>query len=55
MSAIVTAITTALTPAVIMGAVADLVPLLIIIVPVSFGIHELRKAVKGISKGKTNF
>ena len=55
MEAIMTAVTAGLTPTVIMGTIGQLVPYLIIIVPVAFGIYELRKLIKGTAKGKVQF
>jgi hypothetical protein len=55
MDAIVTALTTALTPAVFLDTIADLVPFIVILVPVSLGLMFLRKLVKGASKGKVKF
>ena len=55
MDAIITAITTALTPAVFLDTVADLVPFLVVIIPVSLGLHFLRKMIKGASVGKARF
>lgn len=55
MDAVVTALTTGLTPAVFFAQIADIVPLLIILVPVALGLHFLRKVVKGSAKGKVKF
>ena len=51
----ITALTTSLTPAVFMGTLADLVPFIIILVPISLGIHFLRKLIKGASTAKVKF
>ena len=55
MSAVITELTTELTPAVFLGTVADLVPFIVVLVPVSLGLHFLRKLVKGAAKGKVRF
>ena len=55
MDAIVTALTTALTPTVFFGIIADLVPFIVVIVPIALGLHFLRKLVKGSAKGKVKF
>ena len=55
MSSVISALTdstTGLTASTITGVVADLVPYLVIIVPVSLGIHFLRKLIKGTAKAK---
>lgn len=55
MDAIITALTTGLTEAKLLGVVAALVPFIIVIVPVALGIYFLRKLVKGAGKGKVRF
>lgn len=58
MDAVVTALTnstTGLTSATILGVVTDLVPYIVMIVPVALGIYFLRKLVKGTAKGKVRF
>lgn len=55
MDAVITALSTGLSPAVLYGVVADLVPWLIVIVPVALGLTFLRRGVKGASKGKAKF
>jgi len=55
MEAIVTAITTGLTPTVMFGTVANLVPIILLLVPVSLGVYFLRKLVKGAGKAKIRF
>lgn len=55
MDAVITALTTALTPAVFYGQIADLVPLLVVLVPIALGLYFLRKVVKGAAKGKVKF
>lgn len=55
MEAVITAITTALTPTAFFAIIADLVPFIVILVPVSLGLHFLRKLVKGAGKGKVRF
>ena len=55
MEAVVSALTTGLTPATFFGVVADLVPFIIVIVPVALGTYFLRKLVKGAGKAKVRF
>lgn len=55
MSAVVEALKTGLSAEVIMGTFAELVPYLVIIVPVALGVYELRKLVKGAAKAKVRF
>ena len=43
---------TGLTAATMFGVVEDLVPFIVMIVPVSLGIYFLRKLIKGSGKGK---
>lgn len=54
MDAVITALTTGLTPTVLFGVIADLVPWLVVIVPVALGIYFLRRGVKGAGKGKVS-
>ena len=55
MDAVITALTTGLTPAVFFGIVADIVPFIITMVPIALGLYFLRKLVKGAGKGKVKF
>lgn len=55
MGAVIAELTTELTPTVFFGHVADLVPFIVVLVPVSLGLHFLRKLVKGAAKGKVRF
>ncbi len=55
MEAVITALTTGLTPAVFFDTVADIVPFIITIVPVALGTYFLRKLVKGAGKAKVRF
>ena len=55
MSAIISALTTALTPTVFFGVIADLVPFIVVLVPIALGLYFLRKLVKGSAKGKVKF
>lgn len=52
MAAVISALSTGLTPAVFFGVVADLVPFIIVLVPVSLAVYFLRKLVKGAGKAK---
>lgn len=55
MEALITALTTAVTPTVLVAQVTQLVPFLAIVIPFSLGIYFLRKMVKGVSKAKVKF
>lgn len=55
MEAVVTSLTTGLTPAVFFGIVEDTVPFIIVMVPIALGLYFLRKLVKGAGKGKVKF
>lgn len=55
MEAVITALTTGLTPTAFFAIVADLVPLILVLVPVSLGLYFLRKLIKGAGKGKVRF
>lgn len=55
MQAVISALTnstTGLTASTMFGVVADLVPFIIMIVPVSLGVYFLRKLIKGSGKAK---
>ena len=52
MGAVITAITTALTVDKFFAIVADLVPFIVVMVPVSLALYFLRKLIKGAAKGK---
>lgn len=55
MSAVISALTnssTGLTAANMFGVVADLVPFIVMIVPVALGVYFLRKLIKGAGKAK---
>lgn len=47
--------TTGLNAATMFGVVADLVPFIVMIVPVALGVYFLRKLVKGAGKAKVRF
>lgn len=55
MDAVISALTTGLTPAVYFDTLADIVPFIITIVPVALGVYFLRKLVKGAGKAKVRF
>lgn len=52
MAAVISALTTGLTPTVFFSIVADLVPFIIVMVPVSLAVYFLRKLIKGAGKAK---
>lgn len=55
MSEVITALTTGLTADDFFGVVADLVPFIVVIVPVALGTYFLRKLIKGAGKAKVRF
>lgn len=55
MDAVISALVTGLTPTVFFDVVADLVPFIIVIVPVALAVYFLRKLVKGAGKAKVRF
>ncbi len=55
MSAVISALTTGLTPSVFFATVADIMPFVILLVPVCLGLYFLRKLIKGAGKGKVRF
>lgn len=52
MSAVISKLTTGLTPETFFSVVADLVPFIVVLVPVALGVYFLRKLVKGAGKAK---
>lgn len=58
MNSVITALTaseTGLSATTFYSVIADLVPFLVIMVPVALGIYFLRKLVKGTTKAKVKF
>lgn len=55
MDAVITALTTGLTPSVFFDTVADIIPFVVLLVPVCLGLYFLRKLIKGAGKGKVRF
>lgn len=55
MSEIITQLSTGVTPATIFGVVKDIMPFVVVMIPVSLGLYELRKVVKGAGKAKVKF
>lgn len=58
MSSVISALTnstTGLSANTMFGVVADLVPFIVMIVPVALGVYFLRKLVKGAGKAKVKF
>ena len=58
MSSVISALTnstTGLNATTMFGVVADLVPFIVMIVPVALGVYFLRKLVKGAGKAKVRF
>lgn len=52
MSAVISALTTSLTEAKFFSVVAELVPFIVVMVPVALGVYFLRKLIKGAGKAK---
>ena len=52
MEAVITALTTDLTADAFFSVVADLVPFIVVLVPVALGVYFLRKLIKGAGKAK---
>lgn len=55
MSAVVTALKEGLTADAMFGVVAELVPLILALIPVALGVYFLRKLVKGAGQAKLRF
>lgn len=55
MEAIVTQLTTGITPATIFEVVGDVMPFVIVMIPIALGLYFLRKVVKGAGKAKVRF
>lgn len=55
MEAIVTQLTTGVTADTIFGVVGDVMPFVIVMIPVALGLGILRKVIKGAGKGKVRF
>lgn len=55
MSEIITQLSTGVTPATIFGVVKDIMPFVVVMIPVCLGLDELRKVVKGAGKAKVKF
>lgn len=55
MASVISALTSGLTAATFFDVVKDLMPFVIIMVPVSLGLMFLRRLIKGAGKGKTKF
>lgn len=55
MGAVISKLTTGITPETIFAVVADLVPFIVTMVPIALGVYFLRKLVKGSGKAKIKF
>lgn len=55
MGEVITGLTQGITAETIFAVVADLVPFIVVMVPVALGLYFLRKLVKGAGKGKVRF
>lgn len=55
MTEVISALTTGITSETIFSVVADIMPFVIVMIPVSLGLYFLRKLVKGAGKGKVKF
>lgn len=52
MAAVITALTSGLTESAFFAVLVELVPFIVMIVPVAFGFYLFRKLIKGAGKGK---
>lgn len=55
MSAIVSQLTTGITPATIFAVVSDVMPFVITMIPIALGLYILRRVIKKSSKAKVGF
>lgn len=55
MSEVVTALTTGVTAESIFGVVADVMPFVVVMIPIALGLYILRKVVKGAGHAKVRF
>lgn len=55
MEAVVTALTTNLTAEKFFSIIAQVIPFVVVMVPVALGLMFLRKIIKGAGKGKVKF
>lgn len=55
MAGVISKLTTGLTADTFFTVVAELMPLVIVLVPVSLGVYFLRKLIKGAGKAKVRF
>lgn len=55
MSAVISALTTGLTADKFFSVVADVIPFVVVMVPVALGVYFLRKLIKGAGKAKVQF
>lgn len=55
MEAIITQLTTGVTATTIFEVVGDVMPFVILLIPVALGLYELRKVIKGAGKAKVRF
>lgn len=52
MSSVVSQLTTGITSSTIFAVVGDVMPFVIVMIPIALGLYFLRKVVKGAGKGK---
>lgn len=55
MSKVISALTSGLTADVFFNVLADVVPFIVLIVPIALAVYFLRKLVKGAGKAKVRF
>lgn len=55
MDAVISALKTGLTTDAFFSVVADVIPFVVVMVPVALGLYFLRKLIKGAGKGKVRF
>lgn len=55
MTAIINALKEGITASTIFSVVGDIMPFVIVMIPVALGLYELRKVIKGAGKAKVRF
>jgi len=55
MESVVTALNTGLTPETFYSVIADLMPIVIKMVPIALGLYFLRRLISGVGKAKVKF
>lgn len=55
MAGIISQLTSGVTAQTIFGVINDIMPWIVILIPISLGLYELRKVLKGAGKAKVRF